>query len=171
MARRFLKLFTILATTMFSHTIETFCQNYTIPDNRLETKVGWEIHRHSLVAIIGYNVYVSKDWSIVPELNYVVGLTGSGSLRYEHRIEYPIYVYGQGGIGVTPILLRLVPTGIIATGVKYKLGRTASLLIETRILFLSDLGVDWSVGGTLPSSKILNVRKFPPWVFSLGLSF
>lgn len=160
----------ILVLVIFSFIEETFPQNYTIPDNELEIKVGWEIHRASLVGIVGYNYFTSKDWSIVPELNFVVGLTVSGSLRYEHRIEYRIRVYGQGGIGVTPIP-RLVPTGIIATGLKYKLVKKVSLLVETRILLLSDLGVDWSVGGTLPSSKLLNVRKFPPVVFSVGIAF
>lgn len=160
----------VLILTMFSSVEETFSQNDTIPDDEVETKIGWETYRASLVGIVGYNSFVSKQWSFVPELHYVIGLTGSGSLRYEYRIESRFRIYGQAGLGITPIP-KLIPTGIFAIGVRYKLTQKLFISSESRLLLLSDLAADLNSGGTLPSSKILNVKNFPPWVFSLGISF
>jgi hypothetical protein len=51
MKKRFLFPLAITITMLLSFTEEGFSQNYTIPDNEFEIKVGWEIHRASLVYI------------------------------------------------------------------------------------------------------------------------
>ena len=139
------------------------------PANTFETKLGWEFYRKSIVGILGYKINTSELFSIVPELNYVIGLTGSASYRYSPILLNKTKIYGQVGFGLTLKGFKFIPTGVFALGAQHKISSKISFCLEIRIFRISDLNTDWSVGGTLPISKIKNVEIFPPIIVSLGI--
>jgi len=142
--------------------------------NRFVVNVGWEINRHTIVVVLGYDFLFSKpkSMSFTPELNVYGGiLTLSGSFKYYAPIEQQFIFFVQGGGGVTFQVLGLIPTAVLAAGSGCALSKNVTLLFEIRILFLGDMDADLRAGGAFSSSKTLNVQKYPPVGVSLGVTF
>jgi len=139
-------------------------------ENNFVTNFGWEVNRQSIMGSLGYDFSLSKNFDLTTELNLFGVASPTVSLKYTLRIDRNWIVFGQLGVGLT-ISIGFIPTTLFVLGTGYIINNRLSIHIEMRVLLLSDLDADFSTRGLLSNSKLLNVRKFPPFGLSLGFTF
>ena len=140
--------------------------------DKFEARVGWEVHRQSLVGILGYVISLPESWAILPELHIVAVLTPSVSLRREFRIYDNVSVGILGGVGVNFPPSPPPITGIAAISMRLNALDRHCWSLEVRLIAPAvSQTTDNEVGGTLGNSKIRSLRKYPPLVVSIGFEF
>ncbi len=140
--------------------------------NAFEAHMGWEVQRQSLVGFAGYKFVVAESWSVIPEFHYVAVITPSVSLRYTAALSGVAALGIQGGMGVNFPPFTPAVTWIAACAGTFRIDGDTYVIVEARIIAPMLLSTtDYSVGGTLHSSRMMSLRKYPPIVLSLGYGF
>ena len=138
----------------------------------VETRLGWEVQRQSIVGILGYSIPTSETWSLLPELNFVAAFTPSLSARWSVPLSPNVSASIQGGLGLSFPPSPPSLAGLLAVSLRLKTKEDCFCSLEGRVIAPGlDTSQNIEVGGSLSSSKVRSLRYYPPIVVSIGFEF
>lgn len=136
--------------------------------NKIEFKVGMDLNRRDFCGFFGYNIPIKKNFEFLPEINFPLIPSISSSIRYNIILNNNFKIYLQSGIGMTFLLGRYFEY-IFSSGANIKLYKNYHLTIETRIYLIESNNE--TENRSTGNNRMLDIIKYPPTYFSLGITF
>lgn len=165
-------LFTVHAE-WFSSEIDVMpVKNYpgSISQNKIEVKIGMDVNRRDLCGFLGYNIPIKKNFEFLPEINFPLLSSISSSIRYNMNLDNNFKIYLQGGIGMSLFFfLERYFEYIYSSGINIRLYKDYQLTIEARIYLIESNNENENI--SKGNNRMLNIIKYPPTYFTLGLTF